>query len=65
MLGRLLGGTATSILYSAFESWLVNEHNKVSTQYFSQYWFPFTEDKKIDCSKSKVFADDKTNMNEI
>lgn len=28
MLGRLLGGTATSILYSAFESWLVHEHNK-------------------------------------
>jgi MFS family permease len=28
MLGRLLGGTATSILYSAFESWLVCEHNK-------------------------------------
>ncbi|KAL4227163.1 hypothetical protein ACF0H5_015136 [Mactra antiquata] len=28
MLGRLLGGTATSILYSAFESWLVYEHNK-------------------------------------
>ncbi|XP_052283005.1 molybdate-anion transporter-like isoform X2 [Dreissena polymorpha] len=28
MLGRLLGGTATSILYSAFESWLVFEHNK-------------------------------------
>lgn len=28
MLGRLLGGTATSILYSAFESWLIYEHNK-------------------------------------
>lgn len=28
MLGRLLGGMATSILYSAFESWLVYEHNK-------------------------------------
>ncbi|KAK3576673.1 hypothetical protein CHS0354_004958 [Potamilus streckersoni] len=28
MLGRLLGGTATSILYSAFESWLVYEHHK-------------------------------------
>ncbi|XP_041350449.1 molybdate-anion transporter-like isoform X2 [Gigantopelta aegis] len=27
MLGRLLGGTATSILYSAFESWLVYEHH--------------------------------------
>ncbi|XP_070557727.1 molybdate-anion transporter-like isoform X2 [Ptychodera flava] len=27
MIGRLLGGTATSILFSAFESWLVYEHN--------------------------------------
>lgn len=26
MVGRLLGGIATSILYSAFESWLVYEH---------------------------------------
>ncbi|KAJ8301979.1 hypothetical protein KUTeg_020966 [Tegillarca granosa] len=28
MLGRLLGGIATSILYSAFESWMVCEHFK-------------------------------------
>ncbi|EYB98848.1 hypothetical protein Y032_0127g1379 [Ancylostoma ceylanicum] len=28
MIGRFLGGIATSILYSAFESWLVYEHNK-------------------------------------
>uniref|UniRef100_A0A0N5A7P9 MFS domain-containing protein n=1 Tax=Syphacia muris TaxID=451379 RepID=A0A0N5A7P9_9BILA len=28
MIGRLLGGIATSILFSAFESWLVYEHNK-------------------------------------
>lgn len=28
MLGRVLGGIATSILFSAFESWLVYEHNK-------------------------------------
>nr|XP_006822547.1 PREDICTED: molybdate-anion transporter-like [Saccoglossus kowalevskii] len=27
MIGRILGGTATSILFSAFESWLVYEHN--------------------------------------
>ena len=26
MFGRLLAGIATSILYSAFESWLVYEH---------------------------------------
>lgn len=29
MLGRLLGGIATSILYSAFESWMIYEHHKV------------------------------------
>lgn len=28
MLGRVLGGIATSLLYSAFESWLVAEHFK-------------------------------------
>jgi len=28
MIGRLLGGIATSILYSAFESWLIYEHHK-------------------------------------
>eukprot|EP00741_Cyanophora_paradoxa_P002968 tig00000655_g2881.t1 len=29
MLGRLFGGIATSLLFSAFESWLVYEHNKL------------------------------------
>ena len=29
MLGRILGGIATSLLFSAFESWLVAEHFKV------------------------------------
>lgn len=33
MIGRFFGGIATSILYSAFESWLVYEHNKVSTRH--------------------------------
>jgi len=28
MIGRLLGGIATSLLFSVFESWMVNEHNK-------------------------------------
>lgn len=28
MVGRLLGGFATSILWSAFESWMVSEHNR-------------------------------------
>lgn len=34
MLGRILGGIATSLLFSAFESWLVAEHNKVRVQCF-------------------------------
>jgi hypothetical protein len=29
MIGRVLGGIATSLLFSAFESWLVAEHNNV------------------------------------
>jgi hypothetical protein len=29
MFGRLLAGIATSILYSAFESWLIYEHKQV------------------------------------
>lgn len=29
MIGRVLGGIATSLLFSAFESWLVAEHFKV------------------------------------
>ena len=33
MLGRVLGGIATSLLFSAFESWLVAEHNKVCNCY--------------------------------
>ena len=28
MLGRLFGGIATSLLFSAFESWMVSEHNR-------------------------------------
>lgn len=31
MIGRVLGGIATSLLFSAFESWLVAEHNKVTS----------------------------------
>jgi hypothetical protein len=30
MVGRLLGGVATSILYSAFETWMIHEHRAVS-----------------------------------
>lgn len=34
MLGRVLGGIATSLLFSSFESWLVAEHFKVQIIYF-------------------------------
>ena len=29
MFGRLLAGIATSIVYSAFESWMIYEHKQV------------------------------------
>lgn len=31
MIGRLLGGVATSILMSAFETWMIHEHRTVSS----------------------------------
>merc|ERR1719473_636249 len=39
MVGRLLGGFSTSILWSAFESWMVCEHNKNG---FSDKWIGST-----------------------
>ncbi|KAF9616434.1 hypothetical protein IFM89_029688 [Coptis chinensis] len=44
MVGRILGGIATSLLFSAFESWLVAEHNKRS---FEQQWLSVTFSKAI------------------
>ncbi|ESR52486.1 Major facilitator superfamily domain-containing protein 5 [Citrus sinensis] len=44
MLGRILGGIATSLLFSAFESWLVAEHNKRG---FDQQWLSETFSKAI------------------
>ncbi|GKV04000.1 hypothetical protein SLEP1_g16219 [Rubroshorea leprosula] len=44
MLGRILGGIATSLLFSAFESWLVAEHNKRG---FDQQWLSVTFSKAI------------------
>lgn len=35
MVGRILGGIATSLLFSAFESWLIAEHNKVSLRFIT------------------------------
>jgi len=39
MLGRLTGGIATSILFSAFESWMVSEHFKRG---YSEEWLGHT-----------------------
>ncbi|CAA2994649.1 molybdate-anion transporter-like [Olea europaea subsp. europaea] len=44
MLGRILGGIATSLLFSAFESWLVAEHFKRN---FDQQWLSLTFSKAI------------------
>ncbi|KAG8659009.1 hypothetical protein MANES_02G003800v8 [Manihot esculenta] len=44
MLGRVLGGIATSLLFSAFESWLVAEHFKRG---FDQQWLSITFSKAI------------------
>ncbi|CAL5430076.1 unnamed protein product [Camellia sinensis] len=46
MLGRVLGGIATSLLFSAFESWLVAEHNK-DGRGFDQQWLSLTFSKAI------------------
>jgi hypothetical protein len=42
MLGRFFGGIATSLLFSAFESWLVAEHFKVSVPLVSQRYISVT-----------------------
>nr|AFP55541.1 major facilitator superfamily domain [Rosa rugosa] len=54
MLGRILGGIATSLLFSAFESWLVAEHNKVGVHWmvillrgFEPQWLSVTFSKAI------------------
>jgi len=39
LLGRLLGGIATSLLFSVFEAWMVYEHNKRG---FSEDWLKQT-----------------------
>ncbi|KAJ8446242.1 hypothetical protein Cgig2_016013 [Carnegiea gigantea] len=44
MLGRVLGGISTSLLFSAFESWLVAEHNKRG---FEQQWLSVAFSKAI------------------
>lgn len=42
MIGRILGGIATSLLFSSFESWLVAEHNKVKDRVSAVVLFVFT-----------------------
>ncbi|XP_073131395.1 uncharacterized protein [Henckelia pumila] len=44
MVGRVLGGIATSLLFSSFESWLVAEHFKRG---FDQQWLSLTFSKAI------------------
>ncbi|OAY75526.1 Molybdate-anion transporter [Ananas comosus] len=44
MVGRILGGIATSLLFSAFESWLVAEHNKRG---FDPQWLSLIFSKAI------------------
>ncbi|KAH7442825.1 hypothetical protein KP509_02G004000 [Ceratopteris richardii] len=44
MLGRILGGIATSLLFSAFESWLVAEHFKRG---FDAQWLSLTFSKAV------------------
>ncbi|KAK1257423.1 hypothetical protein QJS04_geneDACA020096 [Acorus gramineus] len=44
MVGRILGGIATSLLFSAFESWLVAEHFKRG---FEPQWLSLTFSKAI------------------
>jgi MFS family permease len=39
MAGRVLGGIATSILFSAFESWMVSEHKKAA---YPEEWLSHT-----------------------
>ncbi|KAH7424929.1 hypothetical protein KP509_11G032000 [Ceratopteris richardii] len=44
MVGRILGGIATSLLFSAFESWLVAEHFKRG---FESQWLSITFSKAV------------------
>jgi len=44
LLGRLLGGMATSILYSGFESWLIYQHHQKG---FSEDWLAITFSRAI------------------
>ena len=39
LLGRVLGGISTSLLFSAFESWMVSEHRKRG---FPEAWLAST-----------------------
>ena len=46
IIGRILGGIATSLLFSCFEAWLVHEHNKIH----------FPSKSAADKSVSDIFA---------
>ncbi|CAH1787513.1 unnamed protein product [Owenia fusiformis] len=40
IMGRILGGVATSLLFSSFEAWYVHEH--IETHDFPKEWIPVT-----------------------
>lgn len=40
IIGRMLGGVATSVLFSAFEAWYIHEH--IETQDFPKEWIAVT-----------------------
>ncbi|XP_005110655.1 molybdate-anion transporter [Aplysia californica] len=40
LIGRLLGGLATSVLFTAFEAWYIHEH--LETHDFPKEWIPIT-----------------------
>ncbi len=39
LIGRILGGLSTSLLFTAFESWMVSEHRKRG---FAEEWLSST-----------------------
>lgn len=62
MLGRILGGIATSLLNSSFESWLVAEHNKVCYCFtdVAKFCISHTQLVLISCLKNVVLSAQKS-----
>ncbi|CAB66410.1 putative protein [Arabidopsis thaliana] len=60
MVGRILGGIATSLLFSAFESWLIAEHNKLTRSVLDEC--KFCSIYKLSFMDFKVQSVDKRNF---